>query len=37
MTEIADDCGYGSLAAFSRTFTAKMGVTPSQYRKQSAK
>lgn len=33
LTQIALDCGYDSLAAFSRSFKKQLGVTPSQYRK----
>ncbi|MDQ8205220.1 AraC family transcriptional regulator [Pelagicoccus sp. SDUM812003] len=33
LTQISLDCGYESLPAFSRSFKAKLGVTPSQYRK----
>ena len=35
LTQIALVCGYDSLAAFSRSFKAKLGLTPSGYRKQS--
>ncbi len=34
LTEISDHCGYESLAAFSRSFKSKFGVSPSEYRKQ---
>lgn len=33
LTQIALDCGYESLAAFSRSFKKQLGVSPSQYRK----
>ncbi|MBK1877766.1 AraC family transcriptional regulator [Pelagicoccus mobilis] len=33
LTQIAFDCGYDSLAAFSRSFKKQLGSTPSQYRK----
>ena len=33
LTQIATECGYESLAAFSRSFKAKLGLTPSDYRK----
>lgn len=33
LTQIAVDCGYESLAAFSRSFKDKLGVSPSLYRK----
>lgn len=36
LTQIALECGYESLAAFSRSFKTKLGVSPSQYRKAAA-
>ncbi|MDQ8186618.1 AraC family transcriptional regulator [Pelagicoccus sp. SDUM812002] len=33
LTQIALDCGYESLAAFSRSFKKQLGSTPSSYRK----
>ncbi|HLX25099.1 MAG TPA: helix-turn-helix transcriptional regulator [Usitatibacter sp.] len=33
---IALDCGYGSIGPFNRAFKARYGVTPSQFRNQSA-
>lgn len=33
LTQIALDCGYDSLAAFSRSFKKRLGASPSQYRK----
>ncbi|WP_221030158.1 helix-turn-helix transcriptional regulator [Actomonas aquatica] len=33
LTQIAFECGYESLAAFSRSFRAKVGKTPSAFRK----
>lgn len=35
LTEIAVDCGYESLASFSRGFKTKLGLTPSSYRARS--
>ncbi len=35
LTQIALDCGYESLAAFSRSFKKQLGSTPSNYRKTS--
>src|SRR3546814_12237386 len=32
VTDICLDCGFGSLGTFSRTFTAVVGESPSQYR-----
>lgn len=36
LTQIAFDCGYDSLAAFSRSFKTNLGITPSRYRKTAA-
>ncbi len=33
---IALDCGYGSIGPFNRAFKARYGITPSQFRNQSA-
>ncbi|MFW6354678.1 MAG: AraC family transcriptional regulator [Verrucomicrobiota bacterium] len=33
LTQIAAECGYESLAAFSRAFKAKLGETPSSFRR----
>jgi AraC-like DNA-binding protein len=33
LTQIAVDCGYESLAAFSRAFKGKVGKNPSAFRK----
>jgi transcriptional regulator GlxA family with amidase domain len=33
LTQIAVECGYESLAAFSRSFRTKVGQTPSSFRK----
>ena len=33
LSQIAVECGYESLAAFSRSFKSRLGVTPSQYRR----
>lgn len=36
LSQIAVECGYESLAAFSRSFKTKLGTSPSAYRKGSA-
>ncbi|EDY82649.1 transcriptional regulator, AraC family protein [Verrucomicrobiia bacterium DG1235] len=33
LTQISLDCGYDSLAAFSRSFKNQLGISPSRYRK----
>ncbi len=33
LTQISVECGYESLAAFSRSFKSKLSISPSQYRK----
>lgn len=35
LTQISVECGYESLAAFSRSFKTKLGIPPSRYRKTS--
>jgi AraC-like DNA-binding protein len=32
MSEVAEKAGYSDLAAFSKAFKLKMGVSPKQYR-----